>query len=93
MTRLNKKVQEALDFFDEFDDADIERHLKTLRQAIESDEKIVNLHDREPHWDMMADAIIAFIDERLPNNAMFISILGLLELIKQHYIERNNEDE
>lgn len=51
-------------------------------------EKIEKLHNNDPRIDRMTRAIIEKIDAEMPDDTLIVSVLGMLDFVKDHYIQR-----
>lgn len=55
--------------------------------------KVENLYNGDPRIERMMRAIIQKIDEEMPQDTLIVSVLGMLDFVKDHYIQRAYQDE
>ncbi len=51
-------------------------------------DKIEPLYHGDPRIERMMRAIIDKIDQELPDDTLIVSVLGMLDFVKNHYIQR-----
>lgn len=55
------------------------------------DEKVKQLYNGDPRVERMFQAIVEKIDEEMPQDTLIVSVLGLLDFFKDHYMQRAYE--
>jgi len=55
--------------------------------------KVQNLYNGDPRVERMVQAIVEKIDEEMPQDTLIVSVLGLLDFVKDHYMQRAYEAE
>lgn len=55
--------------------------------------KVQNLYNGDPRVERMVQAIVEKIDEEMPEDTLIVSVLGLLDFVKDHYMQRAYEAE
>jgi len=54
-------------------------------------EKVQNLYNGDPRVERMVQAIVEKIDEEMPHDTLVVTVLGLLDFVKDHYMQRAYE--
>ena len=49
--------------------------------------KVTQLHGGDPRVQKLANLLIECINENTPDDVLLVAVIGVLEVVKQHYIE------
>ena len=49
--------------------------------------KVTQLHGGDHRVGKLAELLIECIDENTPDDVLLVAVIGVLEVVKQHYIE------
>ncbi len=56
------------------------------------EDNVETLNMGDPRFVRLTTEIIQKIDDELPDTTLLVSVIGMLEMIKQHYVFRGMDD-